>query len=70
MDGKYKCQFFVITTIFLVSVLATPNIVIILTDDQDLVLKSLEYLPKINNLLKNKGAIFANAVRIKLNFML
>jgi hypothetical protein len=47
---------------FLGFALATPNIVIILTDDQDLVLKSLEYLPKINNLLTNKGAIFANAV--------
>lgn len=40
----------------------SPNILIVLTDDQDLLLKSLEHLPKIDKLLTNKGAIFANAV--------
>lgn len=40
----------------------TPNILLVLTDDQDLLLKSLEHLPKIDKLLTNKGAIFANAV--------
>lgn len=39
-----------------------PNILLILTDDQDLCLKSLEFMPKIDKLLTNKGAIFANAV--------
>jgi hypothetical protein len=42
----------------------SPNIVLILTDDQDLLLKSIEYLPKTNNLLTNKGSIFSNAVSI------
>lgn len=40
----------------------SPNILLVLTDDQDLLLKSLEHLPKIDKLLTNKGAIFANAV--------
>jgi hypothetical protein len=39
-----------------------PNILLVLTDDQDLLLKSLEYLPKIDKLLTSKGAIFSNAV--------
>lgn len=44
-------------------VLATPpNFVIILTDDQDLILKSLHYLPKIDKLLVKKGATFSHAV--------
>lgn len=41
---------------------STPNIILILTDDQDLLLNSLEYLTKIDKLLTSKGAIFANAV--------
>ncbi|CRK93086.1 CLUMA_CG006583, isoform A [Clunio marinus] len=37
------------------------NIILILTDDQDLLLKSLENLPKVDNLLTKEGAIFSNA---------
>lgn len=43
---------------------SSPNIVVILTDDQDLALSSLSYLTKINKLLVNKGTVFANAVRL------
>lgn len=45
---------------------SSPNIVVILTDDQDLLMKSLDYLPKIDKLLVNKGAIFSNAVSVKI----
>lgn len=45
-----------------VCVLASPNILLLLTDDQDLLLKSLEFLPKIDKLLTNKGTTFINAV--------
>ena len=41
---------------------ASPNVVVIFTDDQDLLLKSLEFLPKIDKLLVNKGVSFLNAV--------
>lgn len=57
---------FLVTTVILkCGTCTSPNIVIILTDDQDLVLNSLEYLPKIDKLLVNKGARFANAVSLK-----
>lgn len=46
----------------------SPNIVLILTDDQDLALNSLSFLSKINKLLINKGAIFANAVSSHHNY--
>lgn len=39
-----------------------PNIVVILTDDQDLVLNSMKFLPKIDKLLAMKGVTFNNAV--------
>jgi hypothetical protein len=61
MGSKFKIL--VIFLAFTVQAFAVPNVVVILTDDQDLVLKSLEYLPKINSLLTKKGTIFANAVR-------
>jgi hypothetical protein len=60
MDANIKI--FGVLLAFLGFTVAVPNVVVILTDDQDLVLKSLEYLPKINSLLTNKGTIFANAV--------
>jgi hypothetical protein len=39
-----------------------PNIVLVLTDDQDLALNSISFLNKINKLLINKGTVFLNAV--------
>jgi len=37
-----------------------PNIVVILTDDQDLEMNSLSFMPKLQSLLINEGAIFDN----------
>lgn len=45
------------------SAVGSYNFLIVITDDQDLLLKSLEPLKKIDNLLTNKGVIFSNAVR-------
>lgn len=42
--------------------ISSQNFVIILTDDQDLLLKSLKPLKKIDKLLSAQGAIFTNAV--------
>lgn len=55
----------ILAVIFMLSTChsSSPNIVVILTDDQDLALSSLSYLTKINKLLVNKGTVFANAVR-------
>lgn len=64
-----KLKILVVFVTFIGLSLAVPNFVFILTDDQDLVLKSLEYLPKINSLLTNKGTIFANAVRKYFKFL-
>lgn len=41
-----------------------PNIILILTDDQDMVLNSLDSLEKVQKLLINKGATFSSAVSI------
>lgn len=38
------------------------NIVMILTDDQDIHLKSVEPMKNVLNLIANKGATFENAV--------
>lgn len=38
------------------------NVIVILTDDQDLVLNSLQYLPKISEHLVKKGTTISNAV--------
>lgn len=35
-----------------------PNFVFILTDDQDLHLNSLDYMPKLQRLIGNQGTIF------------
>lgn len=35
-----------------------PNFVFIMTDDQDLHLNSLEYMPKLQRLIGNKGTFF------------
>jgi N-acetylglucosamine-6-sulfatase len=40
---------------------AAPNIIFFLTDDQDLLLGSMQAMPKLNNLIATKGAIFENA---------
>jgi hypothetical protein len=48
--------------ILLQSALAKPNFVIILTDDQDSLLNSLEPLKKIEKYLTNSGVSFSNAV--------
>lgn len=48
--------------IAVVSCATHHNVVLILTDDQDVLLKSMEFLPKIDKLLVNKGTTFANAV--------
>ena len=37
-----------------------PNIIFILTDDQDLLLDSMEYMPKTNALIRDQGAVFSN----------
>jgi N-acetylglucosamine-6-sulfatase len=37
-----------------------PNIVVILTDDQDLEMNSLSYMPKLQSLLIDQGALFNN----------
>lgn len=39
-----------------------PNIVLILTDDQDVVLDGLKPMKKVNNLIAQQGATFENAV--------
>lgn len=46
---------------FIASVIS-QNFLIILTDDQDLLLKSLGPLKKIESLLTNQGVFFSNAV--------
>lgn len=38
-----------------------PNIVVIMTDDQDVLLGSLNYMPKVQNLLIRQGAFFNNS---------
>ncbi|XP_035825165.1 extracellular sulfatase Sulf-2 [Aplysia californica] len=38
-----------------------PNIVVIMTDDQDVLLGSLNYMPKVQNLLIRPGAYFNNS---------
>lgn len=38
------------------------NFIVLLTDDQDLLLNSLEPLKNIEKLIANKGTIFKNAV--------
>ena len=37
-----------------------PNIVFVLTDDQDLLLGSMEYMPQVNALLTKQGTTFSN----------
>ena len=37
-----------------------PNIVFLLTDDQDVTAQSLDYMPKLNKLLRNEGMEFVN----------
>ena len=37
-----------------------PNIVFLLTDDQDVTANSLDYMPKLNKLLRNEGMEFVN----------
>lgn len=55
-------------TLFLITIFhhflsaVSQNFVIILTDDQDLLLKSLKPLVKIDQLLSSQGVIFTNAV--------
>ncbi len=39
---------------------ARPNIVVVLTDDQDLVLGSMDYMPKTRSLLGAQGATFSH----------
>ena len=51
--------FFFLTAAFLAEA-SRPNIVIILTDDQDVEMNSLSYMPKLQSLLINEGAIFNN----------
>ncbi len=38
-----------------------PNIVVVLTDDQDLLLGSLDHMPRVHELLSEQGAFFTNA---------
>jgi len=37
-----------------------PNIIFILTDDQDILLQSMDYMPNVKALLANQGATFTN----------
>ena len=37
-----------------------PNIVLILTDDQDLLLDSMDAMPQVNALLAKRGTTFSN----------
>ena len=37
-----------------------PNIVMILTDDQDLLLGSMDYMPQVDALLAKQGTTFSN----------
>lgn len=39
-----------------------PNIVVIMTDDQDLLLESMEYMPLVEKLLTRKGTTFSTAI--------
>lgn len=66
----YYCNLLLIAiAVFRSCAAKSPNILFILTDDQDLLLKSLEYLPKIDELLIKQGAIFSNAVSFSRNCM-
>jgi len=38
-----------------------PNILFIVTDDQDLLLDSLQYMPRVHDLLANQGTTFSHA---------
>src|SRR5262245_49808328 len=38
-----------------------PNVVVILTDDMDLLLGSLDRMPRVHELLTEQGTIFTNA---------
>ncbi len=40
---------------------AKPNIIFIVTDDQDLLLDSLEYMPRVQDLLADQGTTFSHA---------
>ncbi|HEX3529591.1 MAG TPA: sulfatase-like hydrolase/transferase [Thermoanaerobaculia bacterium] len=40
---------------------AKPNIIFIVTDDQDLLLDSLKYMPRVHDLLANQGTTFSHA---------
>lgn len=42
-----------------------PNIILILTDDQDVVLNGLEPMKKVKHLIAEQGATFENAVSIR-----
>jgi N-acetylglucosamine-6-sulfatase len=39
-----------------------PNIVVIMTDDQDLLLDSMEYMPQVEKLLTRQGTTFSNFI--------
>jgi len=40
-----------------------PNILLILTDDQDVILDGMFPMKEVQNLVGNEGATFTNAVR-------
>lgn len=48
--------------LYLFTSVLSQNFLIILTDDQDVLLKSLMPLKKIENYLTSQGVIFSNAV--------